>query len=243
MKNIKHISDEYMCSSCGACSAVCPKNAIAYESTNAGRIYATVGSNCIDCGLCCKVCPSEKKSYQKIGYYNEGIVESVRVGRSTNSTYYNNAQSGGVCITVIDYLFTERKIDAAVLVRMTYGKTPRVEAEIVETIDSLTQYQKSCYNPVPLLSALKHCKGKESVAVVGLPCQMAAIKTMQAIDKYTNVKNKIGLVCEGLMGATAQDVLMSFVNQNMGENRKIDWKRKTIPTSAGGGSFCTDCNL
>lgn len=99
-----------MCSSCGACSAVCPKKAIAYESTNAGRIYATVGSNCIDCGLCCKVCPSEKKSYQKNGYYNEGIVESVRVGRSTNSTYYNNAQSGGDASPLLTIFLLKEKL-------------------------------------------------------------------------------------------------------------------------------------
>lgn len=120
------------------------------------------------------------------------------------------------------------------MVRMSYGRTAKVEAEVVSTTENLSQYQKSCYSPVPLLSTLKKCKDKKSVAVVGLPCQMAAIMQMQDINKYTNVKYKIGLVCEGVLGATAQDVLTSFADNNMGEKRKIDWKRKSVPTTAGG---------
>lgn len=238
MNNIQHISDEMMCSTCGACAAVCPKDAISYEMTTAGRMFASVNDGCIDCGLCSKVCPSEHiGDQQKQGEYNEGHVEAVYVGRSTNSTYYNNAQSGGVCATVVDYLLTTGKIDAAVMVRMSYGITPKVEAKVVNTTEELSQYQKSCYSPVPLLSALKQCKDKKSVAVVGLPCQMAAIMAMLGLKKYSNVKYKIGLVCEGVMGATAQDVLTSFVDNNMGDNRKIDWKRKTVPALAGGGIF------
>ena len=243
MKNIQHISDELMCSTCGACAAVCPKDAISYEMTSAGRMYASVNDGCIDCGMCSKVCPSKNICNQKQGEYNEGHVDEVYVGRSTNDTYYNNAQSGGICATVVDYLLTSKKIDAAVMVRMSYGKTPKVEAEVVETSEKLTQYQKSCYSPVPLLAALKQCKDKKSVAVVGLPCQMTAIMAMQEIKKYTNIKYRIGLVCEGVLGSTAQDVLASFVDNNMGENRKIDWKRKTVPAQMGGVFFSSYSSL
>lgn len=225
-----------MCSTCGACASVCPKDAISYETTTAGRIYASVNDGCIDCSLCSKVCPSEHIEEQQMqGKYNEGHVDAVYVGHSTNSTYYENAQSGGVCATLVDYLLTLGKIDAAVMVRMSYGNTPKVEVEVVDTTEKLTQFQKSCYSPVPLLSALKRCKDKKSVAVVGLPCQMAAIMAMQAMKKYSNVKYKIGLVCEGVMGATAQDVLISYADNNTGKNRKIDWKRKSVPATSGGG--------
>lgn len=99
MNNIQHISDELMCSTCGACAAVCPRDAISYEITTAGRIYASVNKECIDCGLCSKVCPSEHKGEQQMqGKYNKGHVEAVVVSRSTNRTYYDNAQSGGVCV-------------------------------------------------------------------------------------------------------------------------------------------------
>jgi len=243
MNNIQHISEDFMCSTCGACAAVCPKNAISYEITTAGRMYASVCNECVDCGLCSKVCPSENFSNKKNGEYNEGCVDSVYVGRSNNCTYFNNAQSGGVCATVVDYLLTVGKIDAAVMVRMSYDKTPKVEAEVVETTDKLIRYQKSCYSPVPLLSALKQCNTKKSIAVVGLPCQMSAIMAMQSIKKYSNIKYKIGLVCEGIMGSTAQDVLTSYAGSNMGDNRKVDLKRKTVPTSMGGTFFSSYSNL
>lgn len=237
MNNITHVSDSLMCSTCGACAAVCPKDVISFSMSSTGRMYASVGDRCVDCGFCRRVCPSESVENTTVGQYNAGVVSGVFVGRSTNSRYYGNAQSGGVCTTLVDYLLKSGKIDGALMVRMKYGKTPVVEAFVADRNTDLTLSQKSCYTPVPLLAALKQCKEKESIAVVGLPCQMKAITAMQALKKFGNVRYKIGLLCEGVLGMTAQDALISFSNPKMSDNQKIDWKRKTVPTTSGGGIF------
>ena len=43
--NIQDISDAYLCSSCGACKAVCPKDCISFHFTSMGRKEAQVGSD------------------------------------------------------------------------------------------------------------------------------------------------------------------------------------------------------
>ena len=47
MKNIKPVSDSYLCSNCGACYAICPKEAISFEITSIGRHYATVNDKVV----------------------------------------------------------------------------------------------------------------------------------------------------------------------------------------------------
>ncbi|WP_163468059.1 ATP-binding protein [Fusobacterium sp. IOR10] len=48
-----HIIDEEGCIGCGACSEVCPVDAIAATEEGKYRISDT----CINCGACVEVCP------------------------------------------------------------------------------------------------------------------------------------------------------------------------------------------
>ena len=96
MNNISSVSEAYMCSSCGACKAICPKDCISFNFSSIGRMFAVVdGKNCIDCGLCTKVCPS----LDKIGLHNRfedqyiGNLKKVYVGRCKDEAYFKNAQS------------------------------------------------------------------------------------------------------------------------------------------------------
>ena len=56
MENISS-KTEYPCSGCGACAAVCPKDAISLEMDDVGLLSAVIdASRCINCGLCMKAC-------------------------------------------------------------------------------------------------------------------------------------------------------------------------------------------
>lgn len=57
MKNNVAQSAEYACSGCGACAAVCPRNAISLRLNDVGFFAAVVDADsCTGCGLCKKVC-------------------------------------------------------------------------------------------------------------------------------------------------------------------------------------------
>lgn len=207
---------------------VCPKECISFGKTNMGRLYPVVGHECVDCGLCLKYCPSGYEHELK-GIYNSGEIQEVYIGRATDKEYFENAQSGGACTATLHYLFSANKIDGAVVVRMDFGSTPEVQAVLVESIDELKHCQKSCYTAVPLLSILRQCEDKKSLAVVGLPCQMRALSSIQKSGKrLTNVKYKLGLFCDGTMTSVAQDVLVSYANRSETKEYKIDWKNKMI---------------
>lgn len=64
----KAVVNQNLCVACGACTKVCPRNAISIPK----GIYAVVCTDqCIGCGLCAKECPAsvitmEEKQLQEV---------------------------------------------------------------------------------------------------------------------------------------------------------------------------------
>ncbi|MEL5892866.1 Coenzyme F420 hydrogenase/dehydrogenase, beta subunit C-terminal domain [Bacteroides sp. GD17] len=227
MNNIQIVSNALLCSNCGACKAICPRESISFKFSSLGRMYASVSETCVDCGLCTKVCPS-LDYYGLHAIFSDryiGAIKKVYVGKTTNDIFYKNAQSGGVCTTLLEHLFESGAIDCAVLCRMSYGRNiPIVESVVVNKKEQLLDCQKSCYAPVDILSVLKAVKDKSKVAIVGLPCHIQGLEAlMRTSNKYSIVKYRIGLICERTLGSTLQDVMVSYQKR---EYVKIDWKRK-----------------
>lgn len=233
--NISTVSDNHLCSNCGACIAVCPVNAISMGKTRIGRMFAEVNSSCIECGRCLKVCPS--RSVEQItGEVSEesllGEIQSILIGRSTRTDIFERAQSGGVVTSVLTYLFESGKIDGALLVRMTPSFSPSGEAVIVTSSSELNDTQKSCYTPVALLGALKSASSFFSLAVVGLPCHIrGAVSLAHNLKCLNNIHYKIGLICDRTMCEGIQDILTP--------SRMRGLKRRIIFRTSGhvGGKF------
>lgn len=232
MKNIKSISDAFLCSNCGACKAICPKDAIHFKTSPLGRMYAEVNDSCIECKACIKVCPSiDFHSLHSI-YPDRyiGEIKSVYIGKSTNIEIYKESQSGGACTTTLIYLFEHNLIDAAIVCRMKAANHPLVEAYVAESISQLLDSQKSKYTPVELLSALKQTSTKKSVAIVGLPCHLEGAESLiRQSKKFHNIKYKLGLICDRTLGSTLEDVIMSYIDKD--EPGIIEWRKKDFSSN------------
>lgn len=223
INNITHVSESYLCSNCGACSAICTKNAISFKWTSVGRLYASVDDNCINCGICTRVCPS-LNNHEGDTLTNDGEILSTIISRSSNSEIYSNSQSGGMATSLLSYLFNENHIQGAIVCRMEYGKTPQVRGTIISSKEDLKACQKSCYTPVDLLYALKEVSNIASVAIVGLPCHIEGLVRLQKLNKkFCNVKYKIGLICDRTLCAGIQNVFASLSNA---DKIKIHWRKK-----------------
>lgn len=229
--NITSVSDSYLCSGCGACKAICTKEAISFTYSNMGRLIPIVNKDCVDCGKCKKVCPS-------IDFYNlhnqygdrfVGEISSVKVGHSSNFLFYKNAQSGGICASILSFLFAYKKIDCALVCNMDFGKEPYVRAKFITKKEDIYASQKSCYTPVELLSLLKYSHEYKSIAVVGLPCHIQGIVSlMKTSNLYSNISYKIGLVCDRTLCNSIQKIILSYCNF---DQCKIDWRRKSFTKS------------
>jgi coenzyme F420 hydrogenase subunit beta len=224
--NIQDISDSYLCSSCGACKAICPKDCIHFHFTPIGRKEAQVGPECIDCGLCRKVCPTVD-TYHLYDRYEDrlvGKIDKIYVGRATDPSIYANSQSGGAATAILKYLFETGKIDGALVCEMSYGSTPVVQGKLISSVTELASSQKSCYTPVDLLSSLRDATSFQSLAVVGLPCQIEGVENLvQTSQRFGHIKYKLGLICDRTLCAGIQDYLAWKYQPS---EFKIEWRKK-----------------
>ena len=227
VKNIQQISDDRLCSGCGACVAVCPANAVSMQFGTTGRLFATVGDPCIDCGLCLKACPSA--SLEEIVRTPDNHFSEVWIGRSADKEIYRNGQSGGCATALLKDLFDRQVIDGAIVCRSDFSEgRPEAFPFIVTAADGLAQCQKSCYTPVPLLRILREAETYQSLAIVGLPCHLDALAKLQALSpKFRNVKYKLGLVCDTQLCAGITDYLVP----------RTDGKRKILFRAKGMGGY------
>lgn len=54
---IELFAEKKNCCGCGACSSICPKNAITMQEDEYGFIYPEIDSKkCVECGLCISSC-------------------------------------------------------------------------------------------------------------------------------------------------------------------------------------------
>lgn len=234
MNNIKETVENRMCSGCGICAAICPKNAISMQFNVMGNCYPAIDDTCVNCGLCQKVCPG---SMQCPDYSIEakelfaGSIAHAYIGRSLDNDIYKNSQSGGMVTALLSYLFDTKRIEAAIVARSSCGYPyPKTEAIVVTEAKQLHETQKSIYTPVPIMEKLKDVKQYKSVAIVGLPCQFEALKLAQERGRFKNVQYKIGLICDRILSRSIYLSLMPDEWKNRDEY-SVDFKDKSYPLS------------
>lgn len=193
--NITNISEHHICTACGACALVCPKDAVTLEETPAGFLTARVSDACVDCGLCRKVCPSVAENTTK--YAPEDLLHgpflSAFTGWATDETLRQTGQSGGLVTALLCHIL-DTKQAAGALVAGFAPASRRSEARIVHTREDLLAAAGSCYTQCPMLPALKN--GERPAAVV-LGCQSEALTLLKDLRPDLVPEFTIGLICAG----------------------------------------------
>ncbi len=194
--NIKNISGNHICTACGACALVCPKQAVTLEETPAGFLAAQVSDACVDCGLCRKVCPSVAENTAK--YAPEDLLHgpclAAFTGYATDPALRQNGQSGGLVTALLCYLLEDKQIDGAVVTGFNADRS-RPVARIARTREEVLSCAGSYYAQCPTLPVLagKH----ERLAAVTLGCQTDALTLLKEHRPELVPELTIGLVCAG----------------------------------------------
>lgn len=232
-KTINLTIDNWLCSGCGACNAICPKDAITYHFDEIGQLLPQIDNEkCINCGLCHNVCPSIDKSGLVKDFDVNGIDIFVgnniktRLVKSNDEVIYKNSQSGGAVTAVLKYLLDNKLIDAAVVCEVLFAKEYTSKSVIITDSKDLNRCQKSSYVPVDMLTALKQTSFYKSVAIVGTGCVIQGVKQLQRQNKkFDNINYLLGLICDRTLTKTVSDIL--YAGKYPNANKKIVWRDKT----------------
>lgn len=169
------------CSGCGACTAVCPADALYFDedgtvSSPVHNGYCKQETDGVPCGACYAVCPRvELPAPEPLGQYRRIIA-----GQASQTV--PRSQSGGAVTAILKNALDTGLIDAVVTVgedRMTL----RPFSILVTSSEELLHSAGSRYSWwVPLLGSLKTAvidRKFRKIAVVGVPCVVQAVDRMR----------------------------------------------------------------
>lgn len=234
--NIESVINDNRCRSCGYCFSICPVKAIEMVYKEGFYRPEIKVDKCVKCGRCVKTCPAEHHLTETalIGSHKE-----LLLAHSTDRNVRHNATSGGVINSLVRFLL-ERKLVGGVLMA-GYDSNSRIEtsAQLI-TINDISDLEEntrdfaSRYVLSPILAGLQNIpKEIKKIAVVGIPCQIQALKLgwdNADVDIFT-----IGITCSGGLSYKATDQYKKL--QNMPKSKMFyrgdGWPGKNCLISDG----------
>ena len=196
-----------LCCSCGFCIGSCPNGAISYEIDTKGFFRPVIDNGlCTGCRKCIESCPGFR--YLDTGHGTRN--ESYSYGYSNNPELREESSSGGVVTELLCYLVRNKVVDYVTVIR-NRKKLDEPCVDVTNDLDVIIASSTSKYCPVRYGEVLKTLEGLNGrIAVMGLPCQI------QAIKKYFNghpsfnieIKYFLSLFCNHLPSFAATDYVL-----------------------------------
>jgi coenzyme F420 hydrogenase subunit beta len=208
----KRIIDSGFCTLCGACEAACPTSALHIQKGKEKVQRLHDCSQDMDlCPICYEICPhSESLLLRSLSFVADAPVKNEALG------YYRKivlAQAvdpklrekshGGAVVTALLKYGIERKIFDSAIVSQTEPENPAEPKPAVAVVpDDILSAIGSKFFPSSVAKAYGSAvygHGKTSIAFVGVPCHVLALRKMEAWQHkiIDHLKITIGLFCFG----------------------------------------------
>ena len=170
------IYDHSHCQQCGACEAVCPKQAISFRRLADGTHQVVVDDEkCIRCKRCVNVCPANKREGFD-GYFNGFEGKRYFLGYNKDNAIRRASSSGGVCKTIVIESLKNGLVDGVYTLRRR-DKYPFAEGEFYtqENIPEYDDMPNSVYHSVLACQNITKVQKCKRLIIVGTACQLRAM--------------------------------------------------------------------
>jgi len=228
------------CVGCGTCVVVCPFNCLEY-----GEEKPFLIKECKACGICARTCPRyewsqskaetfafgrERKSEEEFGVYRRIVIAQAK-----DDEVLKVCQDGGVATALLLFALENGLIDGAVVAEKTREKPFYPAPKLTTTPQEILECAGTKYFYSPNILAMTEAvkQKKTSIAFLGTPCQIHAIRKMQmaGLTKWTTpVKFLIGLMCSECF--MYEGLMERYIHEKLGVNlnsiKKMDIKGKML---------------
>lgn len=176
------------CNTCYLCVNICPKNCIEMKLNDIGEIHPVVDTEkCNGCNLCSSKCP-------EITPVDRYSVQNTYASVSKDTKQLLKSTSGGIASEIAKYIISHGGVVYATVMD---GLTAHFER--ISNLDNVVHMTGSKYIHSWFGDNLKKIKidliGKLTVLVIGMPCQIAAVRAYLG-KNYLNLFT-VDLFCHG----------------------------------------------
>lgn len=211
------ILDPDLCSGCGSCCNVCPKDAIRMEYNAEGFHAPKIDrEKCISCGLCEKSCPA-------LHPYKENDPEPLVYAVKGSEDILKESTSGGVFAVLADYILDKK----GYVCGAAYDESFEVWHKIENTAEGVRRIKKSKYvqsqTGLIFREIKKLLKEGQWVLFSGAPCQVAGLHRF--LEKRYEKLYTLDIICHG---APAPVSWKRYLEENidMKKLKDIDFRHK-----------------
>lgn len=246
-RNISSVIADGLCTGCGTCAAICPKDSINMLIDTKKGVYTPRINldRCNNCGICMEACPgsefeSDKYNLRLFGSVPEDDLLGNYIGcyiahSKDNHIRYASA-SGGMVTTLLIFALEKGMIDGAIVTRMKRDSPLEPESFIARTKEDIIEASKSKYCPVPANLALREvlkAKDGEHFAMVGLPCHIQGLRKAQSLNKKLQERVTLcfGLLCAHTDSFLATEFMIDYLKMDRESIKAIDYRGNGWPGS------------
>lgn len=160
-----------------------------------------------------------------------GEVVALRAAYSTDEEERAKSASGGVVPALIDHLLSTGAIDVAYCLRST-GAPREAKGVVLRESSELASIHGSVYHPARLGASLETLiAGSDRFAFVGLPCEIAGLEMLKAVDPSLRERHvlSIGLFCGGINSFRGIDYYLERFGFSLKDVDEIDYRYGAWP--------------
>lgn len=212
---ISKICDSSLCTGCGACYNICPKEAIDMQLDKFGYLHPRINpSLCIGCKRCLNAChvltPLEK---------NEIIRTFAAI--SKDEIVYKNSSSGGFATTLAHYIID----NGGVVYGASFDESFNLRHVRISNVNDLVLIQGSKYVESNIIDCYKQIEEDvrtRATLFIGTPCQVAGVSSYFNKLKTTNLYT-LSFICGGV---SSTQFLKDAIGTDRFKNlKKIEFRR------------------
>ncbi len=242
-KTVVTVVRDGLCTGCGTCVAICPKDAMEMTISKSKGIYLphVDKQNCNQCGICLETCPGHGVDFDQLngGIFGKqpedillGNYLNCYIGHATDNNVRYNSASGGLVTALLIFALEQGIITGALVTRMNESSPLEPQPFIARTKEQIISACKSKYCPVPANIALKEIINEDGrFAVVGLPCHIQGIRKAELVNKKLRerIALLLGIFCSHPMSFSGTRFLLDRYGVQPEEVARLDYRGEGWP--------------
>lgn len=233
--NILFITKKNLCSGCGACTVICPIDALKMIKTSTINIPGVFEKKCVNCGKCLKICPGYDnylRDNNNNNNFNSNNAENSSVQKSfichaKDPIIRNESSSGGYVTTLLTELLKNEKLSGIVTLKPGPDTPYEYSGGLIKDIAQLMRVQGSIYYPVSVCEGIKEIINLDGqFAFVGKPCDVHAVRLLS--DNVKGLRDKLPLLisifCSGTPTRANNQAMISVLKLPSEDIERIKYR-------------------